>query len=93
MHDRQSLGNYLITEHIRELQDDADRQRLGRELASERTRSMWRQQTGNVARRLSVRPDLLEESTLDEIGDSSGRSPQAIHKLAESFRTTTGLAP
>ena len=40
-----------------------------------------------------VRPDLLEESTLEEIGDSSGRSPQAIHKLAESFRTTTGLAP
>jgi hypothetical protein len=40
-----------------------------------------------------VRPDLLEEATLDEIGDNSGRSPQAVHKLAESFRTTTGLAP
>jgi hypothetical protein len=40
-----------------------------------------------------VRPDLLEESTLDEIGDNTGRSLQAIHKLAESFRTTTGLAP
>ena len=40
-----------------------------------------------------VRPDLLEESTLDEIGDNTGRSLQAIHKRAESFRTTTGLAP
>jgi hypothetical protein len=54
MHDRQSLGSYLITEHIRELQDEADRQRLARELASERTRATWRQQTGSVARRLSV---------------------------------------
>ena len=40
-----------------------------------------------------VRPDLLEEATLAEIGDNSGRSRQAIHKLAESFRTHTGLAP
>jgi hypothetical protein len=54
MHDRQSLGHFLTTEHIRELQDDADRERLVRELGSERTRATWRQQTGNVARRLSV---------------------------------------
>ena len=40
-----------------------------------------------------VRPDLLEEATLEEIGDSSGRSLQSVHKLAESFRTTTGLTP
>lgn len=40
-----------------------------------------------------VRPDLLQEATLDEIGDRSGRCKQAVHKLAESFRATTGLAP
>jgi len=54
MHDRQSLGHYLIVEHIRELQDDADRERLARQLAPDRTRSTWRQQTGSVARRLSI---------------------------------------
>jgi hypothetical protein len=37
-----------------------------------------------------VRPDLIGESTLEEIGHTSGRSKQAVHQLAESFRETTG---
>lgn len=40
-----------------------------------------------------VRPDLIDGVTLEEIGDRSGRSPQAVHKLARSFRVTTGLLP
>ena len=38
-----------------------------------------------------VRPDLLEQATLEAIGDASGHTPQAIYKLAEDFRETTGL--
>ena len=38
-----------------------------------------------------VRPDLIKEQTLDEIGEVSGRSRQAVHQLADSFRATTGL--
>ena len=37
-----------------------------------------------------VRPDLIGESTLEEIGHTAGRSKQAVHQLAESFRETTG---
>lgn len=37
-----------------------------------------------------VRPDLIGEATLEEIGHTSGRSKQAVHQLAESFRETTG---
>ena len=40
-----------------------------------------------------IRPDLIGESTLEEIGHGAGRSKQAVHQLAESFRETTGLAP
>ena len=38
-----------------------------------------------------VRPDLIDGETLARIGDRSGRTRQHIHKLAESFRQTTGL--
>ena len=38
-----------------------------------------------------IRPDLITEKTLEEIGDVSGRSRQAVHQSAESFRDTTGL--
>jgi hypothetical protein len=38
-----------------------------------------------------IRPDLISEQTLEEIGHLSGRSRQAIHQLADSFRATTGL--
>jgi hypothetical protein len=38
-----------------------------------------------------VRPDLIGEATLEEIGDLAGRSRQAVHQLADSFRATTGL--
>lgn len=38
-----------------------------------------------------VRADLINGATLEQIGDRSGRSRQAIHKLAASFRVTTGL--
>ena len=40
-----------------------------------------------------VRPDLIHQATLEEIGNLSGRSRQAVHQLAVSFRATTGLAP
>jgi len=38
-----------------------------------------------------IRPDLITEKTLEEIGNLSGRSRQAVHQLADSFRATTGL--
>ena len=38
-----------------------------------------------------VRPDLINEATLEEIGHLAGRSRQAVHQLADSFRETTGL--
>ncbi|MDD3179556.1 MAG: hypothetical protein PHQ04_04310 [Opitutaceae bacterium] len=38
-----------------------------------------------------VRPDLINGATLEEIGNMAGRSRQAVHQLAESFRKTTGL--
>ena len=38
-----------------------------------------------------IRPDLIMEKTLEEIGNVSGRSRQAVHQLAGSFRATTGL--
>lgn len=40
-----------------------------------------------------VRPDLIDQATLEEVGDLSGRTKQAVHQLAESFRATTGLTP
>lgn len=38
-----------------------------------------------------IRPDLVAASTLEEIGDSTGRTKQWVHSLAESFRRATGL--
>ena len=38
-----------------------------------------------------IRPDLINEATLEEIGHLAGRSRQAVHQLAESFRETTGM--
>lgn len=40
-----------------------------------------------------VRPDLIDHATLEEIGDRAGRTRQAVHKLAENFRHSTGFAP
>ncbi|HVT83274.1 MAG TPA: hypothetical protein VHM90_21725 [Phycisphaerae bacterium] len=40
-----------------------------------------------------IRPDLIDGTTLDRIGDQAGRSRQAVHKLAVAFRETTGLEP
>jgi hypothetical protein len=40
-----------------------------------------------------VRPDLIEGATLEEIGDRAGRTRQAVHKLADSFRRSTGFEP
>lgn len=40
-----------------------------------------------------VRPDLIDGETLARIGDGTGRTRQHVHKLADSFRLTTGLAP
>ena len=39
-----------------------------------------------------VRPDLINEATLEEIGHVAVRSKQAVHQLADSFRETTGMA-
>ncbi len=38
-----------------------------------------------------VRPDLVDGETLALIGDESDRTRQHVHKLAESFRLTTGF--
>ena len=38
-----------------------------------------------------VRPDLINEATLEDIGHKAGRSRQAVHQLADSFRETTGM--
>jgi hypothetical protein len=38
-----------------------------------------------------VRPDLIEDATLEALGERTGQSFQAIYKLAEDFRLTTGL--
>ena len=40
-----------------------------------------------------VRPDLIEGATLEQIGQSSGRTKQHIHNLVRSFRRATGLKP
>lgn len=40
-----------------------------------------------------VRPDLIDGITLEQIGEQSGRTRQAVHQLADDFRVTTGLAP
>lgn len=38
-----------------------------------------------------IRPDLLDGATLEQIGDVTGRTRQHVHKLADSFRLTTGM--
>lgn len=38
-----------------------------------------------------IRPDLISDATLEEIGHMAGRSRQAVHQLADSFRETTGM--
>jgi hypothetical protein len=38
-----------------------------------------------------IRPDLINEATLEEIGHVAGRTKQAVHQLAHSFRETTGM--
>jgi len=40
-----------------------------------------------------IRPDLIDDMTLDGIGALAGCSRQAVHKLAIAFRQTTGLQP
>lgn len=38
-----------------------------------------------------IRPDLIDGTTLEQIGTLAGCSRQAVHKLAGSFKETTGL--
>ena len=38
-----------------------------------------------------IRPDLINGTTLENIGTQFGCSRQAVHKLAVAFRQTTGL--
>jgi len=38
-----------------------------------------------------IRPDLIDGATPDRIGALPERSRQAVHKLANEFRHTTGL--
>jgi hypothetical protein len=38
-----------------------------------------------------VRPDLIRGATLEQIGDWSGRTRQAVYKLADDFRLITGI--
>ena len=39
-----------------------------------------------------VRPDLIDYATFEEIGEITGRTRQYVHKLANSFRLTLGIA-
>ena len=47
----------------------------------------------SVLEREGIRPDLIDGETLARIGDGTGRTRQHVHKLAASFRRTTGLKP
>ena len=38
-----------------------------------------------------IRPDLIDDATLEQIGTLAGCSRQAVHKLTVEFRETTGL--
>ncbi len=38
-----------------------------------------------------IRPDLIDDATLESIGTLAGCSRQAVHKLTVEFRETTGL--
>ena len=38
-----------------------------------------------------IRPDLIDGTTLEQIGALAGCSRQAVHKLANAFRQTTGM--
>ncbi|MEO6995847.1 MAG: hypothetical protein ABI273_19745 [Lacunisphaera sp.] len=40
-----------------------------------------------------VRPDLIDDATLESVGNLAGRTRQAVHKLADSFRLITGFQP
>ena len=40
-----------------------------------------------------IRPDLINGTTLEQIGTLAGCSRQAVHKLATAFRQTTGMQP
>jgi hypothetical protein len=42
---------------------------------------------------MDIRPDLIDGTTLEQIGTLAGCSRQAVHKLAISFRQTTGMQP
>jgi hypothetical protein len=50
----ESLAAFLVGEHIREIQLEAERERLARLLTSERTLAAWRRHAGTAARRLSA---------------------------------------
>ena len=55
----QTLAAFLIAEHIKDIQREADAVRLARSDASERTRPAWRRNAGTAARRLSSALDDL----------------------------------
>lgn len=40
-----------------------------------------------------IRPDLIDGATLEDIGDRAGCTRQAVFKLVDSFRLTTGFEP
>jgi len=40
-----------------------------------------------------IRPDLIDGTTLEQIGTLAGCSRQAVHKLTSAFRQTTGMQP
>lgn len=40
-----------------------------------------------------LRPDLVNGATLEELGQPLGRTRQAVHQLAASFRESIGLRP
>ncbi len=81
--------------------DPIDPHREARLLAAEALCRLliWMAEGGNLEERglratvalYCVRPDLINGATLEQIGNHAGRSRQAVHKLADSFRLTTGF--
>lgn len=78
-----------------------DVEREGRKLAMEAASRLliWMNEGDTLEERgirltvalFCIRPDLIKEETLEEIGDLAGRSRQAVCQIAKSFRATTGL--
>lgn len=79
-------------------EDSPDRQHDAREAATETVRRLliWMADAPTLEDRglrasvalYCLRPDLIKGATLERIGDATGRTRQAVFKLAKDFRLT-----